>query len=236
MEYNYESYMENIPSNVEISGDRYTYNGVNVPRVTEILSAMWYSEGLMHWANSLGYKKQSYTKVRDEAANTGTIAHDSIEYFLKTGKDPDIQNAKSLNAYCAFKEWYSMLQKNGHTTEVLGMEEKLTCPWFGGTYDLLLNIDDKLCLIDFKTSNHISEKYYMQIAAYKYMLALKNITPVYAIILQLDKNAPVYYEYMIDFSNQDHSTYMQYALQSFFLICSAYYNRLYLENNIGMMR
>ena len=39
------------------------------------------------------------------------------------------------------------------------MEETITCPYFGGTYDFLVEINGRNWLIDFKTSNHIGYKY-----------------------------------------------------------------------------
>ena len=60
-------------------GDRYTYNGKNVPRVTEIISKMIHEDAITQWANSLGFKHKSYTKTLNEAAVYGTHAHYGIE-------------------------------------------------------------------------------------------------------------------------------------------------------------
>ena len=45
------------------SNSRYTYNGIVVPRVTEIISKCIHSDSLMYWANSLGFKHKSYKKT-----------------------------------------------------------------------------------------------------------------------------------------------------------------------------
>lgn len=227
-------YLKNYP-NIDISGNRYQYNGINIPRVTEILSDMWHDDYLLKWANYLGFNHKKYNDELQKAANIGTMAHDSIEFYIQNGEDPVISIPESKNAYDGYIKWYKMLLDNGHTVEVIGMEQKLTCQWFGGTYDLLLKIDGKICLVDFKTSNHISIKYYMQIAAYKYMLELLGYKIDYSIILQLDKKKPDYYEYFIEFSNNTHQLFMNYALQTFFSLVSAYYNRKHLENIFGMV-
>ena len=61
----------------------YEFNGVPVPRTTEILSTMIHKDSLMYWANSLGFKGLRYKEVLIDAANMGTIAHAAIERFLK---------------------------------------------------------------------------------------------------------------------------------------------------------
>ena len=45
-----------IPFTIEAKSDRYSYNGVFVPRVNDILSSMLSEDYLMRWANSLGFK------------------------------------------------------------------------------------------------------------------------------------------------------------------------------------
>ena len=40
------------------SNDRYTYNGKNVPRVTEVISKMINEEKIINWANCLGFKNK----------------------------------------------------------------------------------------------------------------------------------------------------------------------------------
>ena len=53
---------------------------------------------------------------------------------------------------------------------VIETEKQLVCPYFGGTLDCLAEIDGRIYIIDFKTSNHITYKYFLQLAAYKYMI------------------------------------------------------------------
>ena len=85
----------------------------------------------------------------------------------------------------------------------------MVCEWFGGTYDLLLKINGCLFLVDFKTSNHVTYKYYMQLAAYSYMLKQQGIYISGVIILQLAKTSPRYNEFVLDFSNQSDKYYFE---------------------------
>ena len=95
----------------------------------------------------------------------------------------------------AFKEWWHGINEC-HRVKVLGQEQSLFCEYFAGTYDLLISIDDKPYLIDFKTSNHVGYKYFMQLAAYRYLLySQKNINVEGCIILQFDKQGNFIKEY-----------------------------------------
>ena len=58
---------------------------------------------------------------------------------------------------------------------------------YGGTIDALLEIDGELTLLDWKTSNHMSLDYKLQIVAYIYLLQEQNIIPSRVGILRLPK-------------------------------------------------
>jgi len=229
--------LKNMNLNVEIDSDRYTYNGINVPRVTTILSEMLFDQRLMYWSNNLGFKRIKYQEELDKSAYIGTKSHDAIEHILRK-KEFDIglrYTDQISNARDSFLLWWEMLNKNCKVI-VLNIEEKLSCPWFGGTYDILLSIDGKIWLIDLKTSNHISYKYFLQLAAYRYMLYFcKGIIIDGCIILQLDKKEPMYTEYTLSFDNIDHYNFIEACINEFFALVYAYYHKLYvrdLYNNI----
>ena len=192
--------------------------GQFVPRVTEILSFDGSAtESLMGWANSLGFKRIRYSDARNEAANIGTIGHNAIEDFLR-GESLDYTNM----VVRAFQQWYMSITIK-HKFEVISMEESLVCDWFGGTYDLLCKINGKVFLVDFKTSNHITYKYFMQLAAYIYMLNQKGIKVDGCIILQLSKTSPEYNEFVLDFSHNNDVVYMNNCMYAFFALVNAYY-------------
>lgn len=205
----------------ETSERYYNEDGICVPRVTEILSSMMHSDALLYWANNLGFRKIKYKTALTQAANIGTNAHNAIERFL-VGKatQEDYDNI----SFQAFLAWHNIFIKEGIDFEVLGMEEKLTCKWFGGTYDLLVKINGRIFLVDLKTSNHITEKYFMQLAAYIYMLALKGIFVDGTIILQLSKESDTFNEYTIDLSIPGHFTFMENCTRAFLSLVYAYYN------------
>lgn len=211
------------------SSDRYMYNGKNVPRVTEVLSKMISEEKLMSWANSLGFKHQRYKDVLSKAAIFGTKIHHDIECFLKGEKVPE--DTPSI-CFKAFQEWWKIIETTDY--EIVGQEQKLVCEWYGGTYDCLMKINGKLYLIDFKTSNHVTYKYYLQLAAYSKVLREKeNINIDGVLILQLNKYQPKYKEYILDLSIPEHKEYFNLCERTFESILYSYYHIHYLEENFN---
>ena len=83
----------------------YTYNGIIVPRVTKILSKCIHSDSLMYWANSLGFKRQSYRKTLDEAANIGTHTHENIDNFLCDESHEAIKSSMPYQSYNAYQSF-----------------------------------------------------------------------------------------------------------------------------------
>lgn len=228
--------LKELPA-IEISNDRYLYNGNPVPRVTEILSAMLHEDYLMDWANGLGRRGSDHNIVRDEAANVGSWAHQCIESFLIDNKILDIEavvpkrlQRRVSNAFNSFLSWWNILLAN-QNVKIIGSEVKLVTPWYGGTYDLLLEINGLIYLIDFKTSNHVGYKYTLQMAAYKYMIEQTGLKLDGVVILQLSKKDDLFYEYVINFNDSEHVQYMEYALNCFHGLVYSYHYRLYLEQN-----
>lgn len=223
--------LDKIDCKPTIPSNKYIYNGNPVPRVTEILSSMLHEEYLLKWSNYLGFKRKNYKSVVEESANIGTYAHESIELYLKEGKINDIPLRYKFqveNALNSFIEWYNIVSSN-NTTTLLSMEQELICQWFGGTADLLIKINDKNYLVDFKTSNHISNKYFIQLSSYKYMFELSGLNIDGLIVLQLDKNEVKFTEYILHMSIPEHKIFIDNCLQTFFGLVYAYYNRLNVE-------
>lgn len=201
------------------SSNKYEYNGRYVPRVTTILSSMIHSDALMYWANNLGFKGIKYRDFMNDAAAVGTTAHHRIELFLKEKLD-----CTDNIPYLGFKLWWDTLIKGNNTIEVIGTEQHLTCKWFGGTYDALIRLNGMYYLIDFKTSNHITYKYFLQLAAYTYMLKENGIDVAGVIVLQLNKEEIGFNEYLLDFRVPDHRQFMDNCINTFFSLVYAFYN------------
>lgn len=201
----------------------YTFNNRKVPRVTDILSKTIHEEYLMTWANSLGFKRIRYRDELNRAAAMGTRTHSAIEHFLKNKEISDNIGFQS------FLLWWNDITAN-NTVEIVGEEEKLVCEYYGGTYDLLLRINARYFLVDFKTSNHVSFKYFLQTSAYRYMIYTnKQIVLDGVIILQLDKESESYEEYVLDFSIPEQYNFIESCFKTFLSLVYAYYNTEYIR-------
>ena len=218
-----------------ISNSKYLYNGRPVPRVTEILSAMLHEDYLMEWSNNIGFRHWKYKDVLDKAANIGSFVHKGIEEFLKFGNVLD-QNSIPKNirlkvncAFNSFLKWWSIISRLRY--EILMQEHELICKYFGGTLDLLIRINDKIYLVDFKTSNHSSYKYFLQLSAYRYMLRTElGIEIDGCIVLMLDKNSEEFTEYILNFDNPDQLAFIKECEETFLSLVLSYYLRLRINN------
>ena len=121
-----------------------------VPSVTSILSAAGKGEYFDKWLANQG-SWENACKVRDEAAQRGTIVHEISEDLLN-GEEvildagPDI-----VKRIMCLEQWY-----NDYQPEVIMQEIMLAFPGvrFAGRFDILARIDGKNVLIDIKTGGH----------------------------------------------------------------------------------
>lgn len=208
---------------------RYRYEGRGIPSVTELLSFID-QEGLIGWANRIGRQGLDNREVAAKAAEFGTMVHESIEQYLK-GKKVDNPNV----CLDAFKQWWIGINKE-HRVRILGQEQALVGEFFAGTYDLLITIDDKPYLIDFKTSNSVGYKYFMQLAAYRYLLyTVKNINVEGCIVLQFDKTEPKFREYSLMFRNNYDYEFIENCYRAFMGLVYTYYNSKLCQRQFGII-
>lgn len=240
---NIESLLKKIDLNLyDIQVDRYQYQGFNVPRVTEILSDMLHEDFLMTWANNIGlYQKKKYKDTLEAAANKGAYVHDAIEDYIQNGNDLDIETVeteyrKEVNyAYGSFRAWWDNLCSK-RNVKIVMQEQKLVCPWFGGTLDLLVDIDGRIYLLDFKTSNHASYKYFLQLAAYRYILKYFYGIEIYGCgIIKLNKKYISFEEFIIDKAMKEYEDFMALCETTFLSLVYAYFNRIDVERRYSLL-
>lgn len=234
--YTVSALMERM-SKLEVeSRDTYQLDGKRVPRVTEVLSAMLHEDGLMNWANGLGWKRISYRAFMRDAADKGTYSHLAVEKYLRNGSldlnELGIPNERVMQTVQScmdgFVDWWKKLHKKYKKIEIVFLEETMIHPYFGGTCDCLLKLDGKYWLVDFKTSNHMNFNYALQLAAYRFLLKeLKGIEISGATVLRLSKTDHCYEEYTLDFSLEEHVVFIVDCEQLFLVLVSAYKMRLY---------
>ena len=211
------------------------HNGIRVPRFTHILSSMLHDDYLIPWANAMGlYKHLKYDEIMDKATGIGSIVHNGIEDYLQNGKEldfsivPEEYKSGVYNAWSAFKSWWSTIEK--HDYKILMEEQTITCQYYGGTLDLLIQIDGKIYLLDFKTSNHLSYKYFLQLAAYRRALFYEmNINIDGCILLQLSKRSKTYNEVILFMDDPIDAEYMRRCDSMFMTLVYGYHQRQAIE-------
>lgn len=215
----------------------YIFNGHPVPRTTEILSAMLHEQFLMEWSNRVGlYGHKDYNDILDKASYIGSNTHKYIENYLienalpTEGNLPFTIEPYVFNTFNSFLKWWDKLNKK-HIVKIIFTERPLVCNLFGGTLDLLLNIDGENVLIDFKTSNHPSYKYFLQLSSYRFILRLEGINVDKCTVLMLNKNHISYKELKLDFTINEHLIFMNECEKTFLNLAQAYLQRLYIEYN-----
>ena len=145
-----------------------------VPSVTTILKIL-NKPFIAKWANSLGWKRQSYDKVLEESAARGTFVHELLhEYLFKEGKEFDLSDPDKLNFLYeninAFKEFL----KYNNLTPIWG-EKSFSTDTYGGTIDLLCDVNGKKTIMDFKTSKRFYSSHFIQLGAYIQLLEYNDI-------------------------------------------------------------
>lgn len=199
----------------------------NLSRTTEIISDMIYEEYLLQWANHLGFKHKNYKNIRDRSANIGTIVHNLIESKIN-GIDKQykisISNKKEIvYGYHSFLLWWKNLNAY-HNVEIIGTEIAFETEEYRGTCDIILKIDDKIYIGDFKTSNHLSYRYIIQLGAYiQGIEKYKNIKADGAFILKLNKYSLDYEMKHYDFTiNESHKQFFEEAIETFNILIRGY--------------
>ena len=145
-------------------------DGTDVPGASTIAKIGEDPSGLIHWAWKLGMEGQDYRKVRDKAADIGTVAHFMIECFLHN-HEPDLSEFSSADiekanvAFANFRRWWDKEGFSIIEPEVQLVSEEYL---FGGTIDApSRDRDGKVVLLDWKTSKAINNAHRVQLAGYE---------------------------------------------------------------------
>src|SRR5210317_2244186 len=156
-----------------INGKRHYDVGTEekLPSVTTILSATQSEEkkeSLAKWKQKVGENKAD--QIRDQAAERGTIMHRIIEGHLLGQRHADFSDLGQNAGTMAQKIIDEGLE--GHMDEIWGSEITIYYPGlFAGATDLCGIYEGRESIIDFKQSNKLKRKewiedYFVQMAAY----------------------------------------------------------------------
>lgn len=225
----------------------YEYQNIQVPRVSKILDEAIGKNGLITWAARVGYKKMN--EIKDKALRVGSATHELIEEYLTTNKQPgakigyvsskyDLDERElesAITSFNNFKFWYDNFTSSGNTLEVIGLEVPVVCPWYGGTIDMIANINGQNFIIDFKTSKQISMEYLLQTCSYAWMVNSGYCTICDKVegigILRFDKtNAYTYDEYFLNSAIPWQADMLNQHTKTFWSIVNSFYNLMYSKD------
>jgi hypothetical protein len=126
-------------------------------------------------------------RVKDAAADLGTRVHGLIDEWILTGSTR-AQDVDEMVAFCNFTMFvskYKMRFLSGDLP-VASLRYK-----YGGRLDAIAEINGKLVLLDWKTSNAIRDDYALQVAAYRLALfETYGIRADKAMVVRFDKVDP----------------------------------------------
>lgn len=170
---NFNHNLVSLPKLERIDGEirRYkTPTGNLYPSVTTVLSALDDKSSIEKWKNRIGIEEAN--KITARSAKRGTQVHKLCE-DLVLNRSLDLKSEMPFNKHL-FSQIRSVLElyvDNIRGSELLLYSDKLK---IAGTCDLIAEYNNKLSIIDFKTSiknkkKEWIENYFLQTALYSYM-------------------------------------------------------------------
>jgi len=137
------------------------------PSVTYVLSYYPKGKNFEDWLKKVGYASDFIAK---KAADEGILVHNLAENYLKGEKidlmDEDQNPKYDIKIWKMFLRFVDFWETSGAElmeTEVFLYSDQLN---IAGTCDLVCKINDEVCVIDIKTSNHLQITYELQSAIY----------------------------------------------------------------------
>ena len=151
---------------------KYMIGEKRLPSVTEILGIVS-KPYLISWANKMGLQGVDTREYNAELADLGTVVHGKIEAYYQRhyhsvfddSQYPDVVRQKSDELFGKFLGWESERDIYPIFTEL-----PMICSRFGGTIDAVVEMDEKITIIDWKTSKEIYPEYFGQLSAYLYLM------------------------------------------------------------------
>lgn len=146
--------------------------GQRVPGTTTVIGRFKESGALIYWAYNRGKEGLELYESRDKAAELGTLVHEMVEAYIRKD-DPLVLTVnlseedlrKAMSAFQAFEEWFT-----GNKFVVLAQEIQLVSEKYqhGGTPDAIARDGkDRICLLDWKTSDGVYVDHLAQLGSYK---------------------------------------------------------------------
>ena len=164
----------------EDSTHTYRLDGRVIPSVSKIMEPL--SSAVYGGVNP---------SVLASAAYRGTVIHEAIENYITFGEE--VIDREYAGYFDAFRDWHDK-----YSPKAILIEERMYHPmlFYAGTLDLVCQIGEDLCLVDYKSSSKaIDKNYRVQLEAYRKMLEYKGYYITKKMVLHL-KNIGKYEEHI----------------------------------------
>ena len=145
-------------------------NGI-VPGVTTVVGLLA-KPALVNWANKMGLDGLDSSKIADDTAASGTLAHriitDRLQGFETDFSDYDHKQIET--ARWSVKSWDAWSQ--GKKIELIFTEAPLVSEIYryGGTCDIYAKVNGARDLIDLKSGSGLYPEFNIQVSAYRQLL------------------------------------------------------------------
>lgn len=148
-----------------------TEDGGFVPSVTTILEAYPKGAAYFNWLKEAG---KDADEIRDEAGRRGSVVHKLTELY-DAGEQVNLINPNGsidykLNEWAMFERYVEFRRRFPFVIDCIELNIISKELGFAGTIDRVIDMDGEKILLDIKTSNAIYPSYWLQLAAYRYLL------------------------------------------------------------------
>lgn len=162
-----------------------------LPSVTTLVHFLTFDDGLMHWANYMGFKHISINDVRKRSTYFGNLVHTNLRCMVDPDA-PDPMKAEDKETgrrlYQSLCNFDQLMSDKSYKTLLTEHTMKSTKLGYAGTVDWVATFDkDYLVLSDFKTSKQPNQNMYIQLGGYYGLLEENNIHVDYAQIIRVNE-------------------------------------------------
>lgn len=177
---------------------KYFVNEKRVSSVTTIIgnNLGWNFYPLLNWNLKLVRQGLDPKEELKSAGRTGTLAHNMIEQFTIGGRVQNLDNYSPLEISQAKQAYYNYLDfAEAYKPEIIHSELQMVSEKykFGGTCDAVAKVNNKLMILDWKSSNSLHSEHKIQISAYAKMYEENTGERIKgALIVRLDKEKKEY--------------------------------------------
>jgi hypothetical protein len=146
-----------------------------LPSVTTLLDAYPKGAAYILWLKNVG---QNASQILKEAGEIGSNVHAAIDQYVKAGylsylsdEKRELWKWEEWELICKAMEFFTIYKPQIIVHEFSFASDELG---YGGTIDMICEINNETWLIDYKSGNGIYESHFLQISAYKKAWELLN--------------------------------------------------------------